>query len=145
MKRYGLLLFTLLLIGFCRIALAESPTVNRDASPPADPVSGQLFPPEVVMRHQREIALSDEQRGVIQREMERTQQDMNRLAWDLAAARERLVAALAGANVDERRSIELANAVMELETRVKRTHLTLLIRIKNQLRSEQQRRLRELR
>lgn len=137
MKRYGLALITLLLVGFYRIASAEPL--------PADLVAAQLFPPEVVMRHQREITLSDDQRGAIQREVERTQQDMSRLAWDLAAARERLVAALAGANIDERRAVELANAVMELETRVKRTHLTLLIRIKNQLRSEQQRQLRELR
>lgn len=145
MKRYGLLLFALLLVGCYRAALAESPAANVTAPPPADPVAVQLFPPDLVMRHQREIALSDEQRTAIQRDVERTQQDMGRLAWDLAAARERLVAALAGASVDERRALELANAVMELETRVKRTHLTLLIRIKNQLRSEQQQRLRELR
>lgn len=145
MKRYGLLLITLLLIGCYGAARAEPPPANAIASAPADPVAAQLFPPDLVMRHQREIALSDEQRTAIQRDVERTQQDMGRLSWDLAAARERLVTALAGASVDERRALELANAVMELETRVKRSHLTLLVRIKNQLRSEQQRRLRELR
>lgn len=145
MKRFGLLLFALLLVGCYRAALAESPAANVNTSPPTDPVTAQLFPPDLVMRHQREIALSDEQRAAIRRDVERAQQDMGRLSWDLAAARERLVAALAGASIDERRALELANAVMELETRVKHTHLTLLVRIKNHLRPKQQNRLRELR
>lgn len=145
MKRYGLLLFALLLVGCYRAALAESPAANVNTSPSTDPITAQLFPPDLVMRHQREIALSDEQRAAIRRDVERAQLDMGRLSWDLAAARERLVAILAGASIDERRALELANAVMELETRVKRTHLTLLIRIKNHLRPEQQNRLRELR
>lgn len=144
MKRYGLL-FSLLLIGCYGIALAEPPPANANGPALADPVAAQLFPPDLVMRHQREIVLSDEQRAAIRRDMERTQQDMGRLSWDLAAARERLVAALAGASIDERRVIEHANAVMELETRVKRSHLTLLVRIKNQLRPEQQNQLRDLR
>lgn len=145
MKRYWPLLFTLLLVGCDKPSSPVASVSKVRDSARIDAVVAQLFPPNVVMRHQREIELTDEQRSAIQREVEQTQQGMSRLSWELAAAHERLIATLSGATVDERQAAELADAVMVLEAQVKRTHLTMLIRIKNQLRPEQQRRLRELR
>ncbi len=105
----------------------------------------ELFPPELVMRHQAEIALSDEQRTALVREMQALQSDLVPLQFDMSDAAGKLRAALAAPRVDEEKAAALADRLMSLESRIKRRHLALMIRIKNILTPEQQDRLRELR
>lgn len=105
----------------------------------------ELFPPELVMRHQGEIGLSEEQRTALVREMQVLQSDLVPLQFDMSDAAGKLRTALAAPRVDEEKAAALADRLMSLESRIKKRHLALMIRIKNILTPEQQDRLRELR
>ena len=105
----------------------------------------ELFPPELVMRHQGEIGLSEEQRTALVHEMQALQSDLVPLQFEMSDAAGKLRTALAAPRVDEEKAAALADRLMSLESRIKKRHLTLMIRIKNILTPEQQDRLRELR
>jgi Spy/CpxP family protein refolding chaperone len=114
-------------------------------SPGVDPVGRRLFPPELIMAHQQEAGLSDEQRGAILKEIEKAQPAILQAQWQLQAATEGLGRLLDPARVDEAKALAQADKVMSLEREVKRAHLGLLVRIKNVLSESQQSKLAELR
>jgi hypothetical protein len=102
-----------------------------------------LFPPALVMRHQRDIALSPDQRSAISELMKEAQGRMIDLQWEVEAASQALADLVAGATVDERAALQEADRLMRAEQELKRAHLALLIRVKNRLSASQQGTLRE--
>jgi len=104
-----------------------------------------LFPPELVMRHQAEIDLSEEQRQAVVTEVQSLQSDMVPLQFELGEAMEGLGQLLRAPTVDEAAAVAHVEKITALESRIKRRHFQLLIRIKNLLRPEQQQSLRRLR
>lgn len=110
-----------------------------------DPVMRTLFPPELVMEHQREIGIRPEQRKAITDAIRETQGEMLDVQWQLKDAHQHLAELLDARPIDEGAALAQAEQVMTLEQEVKKRHLRLLIRIKNQLDPDQQARLRELR
>ena len=105
----------------------------------------ELFPPELVMRYQSEINLGDDQKKAIVKETQALQSDLVPLQFDMGEAAGKLKEALAAPKVDEEKASVLADRLMALESRIKKRHLALMIRIKNILTPEQQSLLRELR
>jgi Spy/CpxP family protein refolding chaperone len=97
------------------------------------------------MRHQSEIGLTDAQRQAIAKQMEETEKAMVTQRWDVERESEKLGKLLAAAHVDEAAALRQADQVMSAEERLKKAHLTLLIRIKNELTPAQQEKLRQLR
>jgi Spy/CpxP family protein refolding chaperone len=136
-------------------ALALSPSVlaQEGAKPPpgphastaADPIGGRLFPPELIMSHQAELGIDERQRDAILKEIDRVQGQFPRLQWQLQAATEQLSNLLDAAKIDEAKALAQAGEVMKLEVEIKRTHLGLLIRIRNLLTDAQRMKLLELR
>jgi len=121
-------------------------TPARAADPPGgDPIGSKLFPPELVMANQAELGLDDRQRETILKELERAQAQFPRLQWQLQAASQQLGKLLDATQVDEAKALAQASEVMKLETEIKRTHLTLLIRIRNALTEAQRAKLQALR
>lgn len=120
-------------------ALGDGPAAKED------PIGAQLFPPELVMGHQQEIGLAEGQREAIKREIEKAQSRFLDLQWQMQREVERLVLLLQSRPVEEARVLAQAETVMGLETETKKTHLSLLVRIKNTLSGEQQAKLREIR
>ena len=55
------------------LLIAAAPSV-RAQQPGPDPFGGNLFSPELVMQHQQEIALTDQQRSTITAEITKAQQ-----------------------------------------------------------------------
>lgn len=104
----------------------------------------QLFLPTVVMRHQSDIGLSDAQRDAITAEMNQTHEQAVALRWQLESKSTALEKLLAADRVDEKAAMAQAEELMRLEEQMKRTHLVLLIRVKNLLTPEQQAKLRTL-
>jgi Spy/CpxP family protein refolding chaperone len=133
------------------LALAVGPpaVAQGPATPTApqaqDPLGSKLFPPELIMTHQAEIALEDKQREAIVKELERAQAQFPRLQWQLQAATEQLVKLLDAPQIDEAKALAQAGEVMKLETEIKRAHLGLLIRIRNTLSEAQRAKLQALR
>lgn len=110
-----------------------------------DPVARSLFEPELIMTHRRAISLTDEQRDAISRLIRELQGEVVSLQWDLQDEAQSLGSELDRSRVDLDRALDHMGKVMQLERRLKEAHLTLLIRIKNVLRPEQQQALKRLR
>ena len=104
-----------------------------------------LFPPDLIMRHGRDIDLSKEQRNAITKAVSNTQARTLELQWDLQDAARSLTELMSAPQIDEKSALAAAKRVMDLEGQVKRSHLALLIQIKNQLEPEQQAALTRLR
>ena len=75
----------------------------------------------------------------------RTQAKLVDVQWDVQGEAEKLARLLQASTVDEAAVLAQADKVMALEREVKRTHLALLVRIKNALTDAQKARLTALR
>ena len=113
--------------------------------PGHDPVIENLFPPELVMAHQKAIDLSDAQRTYIRGELLKAQTRFTELQWQLQDAMESLVSLLKEPSADEPRVMNQLDKVLTAEREIKRTQIGLLVRIKNNLTPDQQVRLQKLR
>ena len=110
-----------------------------------DPIGARLFPPELIMKHQRELGIDERQRDAIVAEVQRTQSQLVPMQWQMQGATEQLASLLEAQQVDEARVLAQADKVMSLEREFKRAHLSLLIRLRNLLSDAQRGRLAELR
>jgi Spy/CpxP family protein refolding chaperone len=110
-----------------------------------DPIGDNFFPPELVMEHQQEIGLTDAQRTFIIAQVGSAQQRATELQWKLQREVETMATLVKQEPIDEEKMLAQLDQVLAAERDIKRIHLTLVARIKNQLTSEQRARLRELR
>ena len=133
-----LLAIPLLLVA--AIAHAEPPKPGGD-----DPIGARLFPPELIMKHQKELAIDDKQRDTIVAEVQKTQAALVPLQWQMQGASEAMAKLLDAPRIDEAKVLAQADKVMAIERDFKRAHLTLLIRIRNLLTESQRSKLMELR
>lgn len=113
--------------------------------PGPDPLTENLFPPELVMAHQKAIDLSDAQKTYIRTELLKAQTRFTELQWQLQDAMEALVSLLKQSPADESQAMSQLDKVLNSEREIKRTQISLLIRIKNKLTPEQQAQLQKLR
>jgi Spy/CpxP family protein refolding chaperone len=127
------------------LALLAAPALFAQQPPPEDPIGQQLFPPDLIMAQSQRIHLDDKQRAAIKSEVQSAQSKFFDLQWDLKEAGETMAQMLQQTPVDERRVLEQADKVMDLEHQIKKIQLTMLIRIKNTLSAEQIAQLRQLR
>lgn len=112
---------------------------------PDDPLHDHFFPPELVMQNQQAIGLGDDQRTALKAELRQAQQRFTELQWKLDDEMERFVALVKAPQVDEPQALAQLDKVLAAEREVKRTQISLLIRIKDHLRPDQQARLQEIR
>jgi Spy/CpxP family protein refolding chaperone len=122
--------------------------VEAGAQPPGpgqDPLAQHLFAPDLVMRHAAEIGLDEKQRAAIKDAVIKMQSKFLDLQWEVQAESEKMARLLEASTVDEVAVLAQADKVMALERDVKRTHLSLLVRVKNLLTEAQREKLRELR
>jgi len=109
-----------------------------------DAIARHLFPPAKVLAHQREIGLDEAQRRTIRDEVVKAQSKFSGLQIDLQGESEKMAALLEERPISEAKVLEEADKIMGLEREIKKTHLALLIRIKNLLSREQQAKLAEI-
>ena|ERR671937_2279968 len=128
----------MMLLALASIASAEPQKAD-------DPIGARLFPPELIMKHQRELGIDERQRDAIVAEVQRTQSQLVPMQWQMQGATEQLASLLEAQQVDEARVLAQADKVMSLEREFKRAHLSLLIRLRNLLSDAQRGRLAELR
>lgn len=115
------------------------------AQQPDDAIARHLFPPDLVMKYQREIGLNESQRKTMLEAITKAQTRFVELQWDVQAESEKLSQLLQARPLDEPAVLAQADRLMTLERDVKKTHLSLLVRLKNLLTEDQQRKLAELR
>ena len=126
-RKLGILIF---ILGFSTSVLGAGPRNN-------DPIKQLLFPPELIMQHRAELDLDPDQQNTLKTELQRAQATVFDLKWQMKDESEALADILKQSPVDETQLLEQADKVMTLEQQVKKTHLTLLARIKNMLSDEQ--------
>ena len=126
---------TILVLAGARLGLAQQP---------GDPIGDNLIPPELIMQHQQEIGLSQDQKSFINAELQKAQARFNELQWQLAGEMETMGSLVKQEKVDEAQTLAQLDKILNLEREIKRTHIALVIRIKNRLSAEQQTRLQEL-
>lgn len=107
-------------------------------------IESNLFKPELVMKHQRALDLTDAQKNAILGAYQQAQSDFTKWQWELQAATESLTELVADEQINEQESLKQLEKMLDLERNIKRTQLGLMIKIKNQLTPEQQKKLKEL-
>lgn len=119
--------------------------VSAQDPQPQDPMREHFFPPELVMRHQQDIQLTPAQRETMMLAMEDAQKQFNRHQWNLQTEMQALQGLLSQNTVDEKKALEQLEKVLDLERQVKRTQISLMIKIKNDLTDAQKEKLTALR
>ena len=89
------------------------------------------------MNHSQQLGLQESQKTTIKNEVQKAQNRFFDLQWDLRDESDRMEALLQQRPINEARVLEQADKMMALEREIKRTHLTLLIRMRNVLTPEQ--------
>lgn len=135
---------TVMLVLFSVLTASALQSQQTQQPPPNDPIGEHLFPPELIMQNQKTIGLNDDQRNFIKTEMQKAQSRFTDVQWQLQSEVETLSSMLKQDKVDEQQVVAQLEKVLNLEREVKRTQITLVIRIKNKLSVEQQIQLREL-
>lgn len=113
-------------------------------SPAADPLAENLFPPELVLQHQSDIGLTEEQRNTLIAEVQKAQERFSDLQQRLQKEVEALGVLLKKEQVEEQAALAQFDKVLNQEREVKRAHLALVLGIRSKLTREQQTKLREI-
>ncbi len=113
--------------------------------PGPDPLAENLFPPDLVMAHQKAIGLDEAQKNFLRSEILKAQTHFTELQWQLQDAMEILVGLVKQNPVDEQKVMAQLDKVLGFEREIKRAQIALMVRIKNKLTPEQQAQLRKLR
>ena|SRR5579859_121286 len=128
----------------CLAAVLLTPLYLAAQPPAPDPLAENLFPPELVMQHQKAINLTDAQKSSIRADLLKTQTRFTELQWQLQDAMEGLVSLLKQSPTDEAQVMNTLDKVLGFEREIKRSQIGLLVRIKNVLTAEQQAKLHRL-
>jgi Spy/CpxP family protein refolding chaperone len=96
------------------------------------------------MGHAQEIGLDDTQRNAIRKEVQKAQSRFLDLQFDLQTEMETMVRLVQENKIEESRVLAQLDRVLALEKEIKKTQISLLIRIKNALTPAQQARLAEM-
>ena len=142
MKRFSVALVALIALFASSLPIP----VRAEVSPGGgdDPLARHLFPPDRVMDHSREIGLDDAQFASIRAEVQKAQPKFLDLQFDMKREMEKLTLLVEEKRVDEARALASMDRLLGFEKEIKRTQMTLLIRIKNVLTPAQQAKLEEI-
>lgn len=135
----------ILTVGVALVAMPDSVAAQPPGAKGLGPLAHVLFAPQLVIKHQGAIGLTPAQRKKLISGLTSLQSKLVPMQFTLQQNAEKLAKALAGTRVNEAGALRLAEHVMKLERDVKRMNLRALIRIKNLLTPEQQRKLKRLR
>ena len=121
--------------------LAQQPNQSGLQS---DPLGENFFPPELIMQTQQTIGLVEEQRTYIMSQIQEAQETFTKLNWSLQKEMETLIKLTGQSTADEKKVLEQLAKVLQMEEQVKKTQITLMVRIKNKLTPEQQAKLKQI-
>ena len=96
------------------------------------------------MQNQQAIGLSEEQKTYIMSQIQEAQETFTKLNWSLQKEMETLIKLTSQNTVDEKKVLEQLDKVLPIEEQVKKTQITLMVRIKNKLTAEQQAKLKQI-
>lgn len=146
MTRPAMIMAALLLIALPAVAQIgdmEGPKTNRQV------VAMGLYPPDLIMRHQQALGITDTQRKHMLQLVKAFQADVAELQWNLQNEQQLMRQALAEKTIDTQQVLPHVESVVQMESQFKLAHFKLLIAIKNELTEAQidqiQQRLQQMR
>jgi len=145
MKKTTGLLVGMVVAAFLLGVVLVSGQQPQPPQPPGDPIGEAMFPPEMIMQHQREIGLTTEQKMFMRGEIQKTTTSFNELQWQLQDSVEALYEIMKSSSVNEQQALAQLDKVLDAEREIKHLHIGMAIRIKNNLTPEQQARLQAMR
>ncbi len=104
-----------------------------------------LVRPDLIMRHQRALQLTEEQKEFMIGEVQRAQSEFTSLQWKLQGSVEKLATLMRDPETNDDELLAQLDQVLDLERKIKRAQLILAVRIKRKLTKEQVFRLERLR
>lgn len=113
--------------------------------PNPDPLAHLMFPPDMIMAHARQLNLTDEQKAFMRTEIQKTTATFQDLQWKLQDQMELLQETMKSTSVNEQQALAQLDKVLDIEREIKRLHIGLAVRLKNQLTPEQQDQLHKMR
>ena len=143
MRRLLLLLSAALALAIAAPPLAAEPTAEGKAHL-AD-WQRAFYGPELIMKHQAAIKLTDAQKKLVIKEVKDAQSDVLDMQFAMYDRSRRALALAQKPAVDEAAVLALADEITALEGKIKRRTLLMNIRIKNALGAEQKKVLDRLR
>ncbi len=151
MKKLALIVLvsTVVCFGATFVAAQQPPRPDQPQQPGAPPpppdLADAMFPPDMIMQHQRELGLTDEQKTFMRGEINKTAARFNDLQWQLQDAMEALHETMKANNVSEQQALAQLDKVLDTEREIKKLHMGLAIRLKNNLTAEQVQKLQNMR
>ena len=150
-KIIGLMLMTAV-VGLLAVGVASAQQPQNDPPqqprmpppPPPDMLNNSVFPPDVIMEHQRELGLTEQQKAFMRGEINKTSTVFNDLQWQLQDAMEALRDTMKLDQVNEQLALAQLDKVLDAEREIKKLHMALAIRIKNNLTPDQVQKLQSL-
>ena len=113
--------------------------------PNPDPLAHLMFPPDMIMAHAHQLNLTDEQKTFMRTEIRKTTATFQDLQWKLQDQMELLQETMKSPSVNEQQALAQLDKVLDIERDIKRLHIGLAVRLKNQLTPEQQDQLHKMR
>ena len=128
----------------CVALLLPFVSLGQGASVEEDPFVRYLFPPDRVIGHGLELALTDAQKVAVRNEVQKAQGKFVDLQFELQGESGKMARLLQEQPVDEAKVLGEVDRILALEKEIKRIQISLLVRIKNVLTPAQQAKLLEL-
>lgn len=100
-------------------------------------IRGKLFGPELILKHQSRLKLTEKQRDLIGAELKRVQAQAAESDWTLLTEASALQERIDQHPVDAKAVLTGVDRVFEAENRKKRLFMEMLVNIKNALTPEQ--------
>jgi Spy/CpxP family protein refolding chaperone len=143
----------LIVIAVTATAWAQSPEFKKSPPPVNQPsteseltatelIERNCFEPELIMRNQNAIGLTDEQQKSIRDAVVKMMPRFTELRWQQSAETEAMVTLFNQERPDEKQALAQLEKLLSIENEIKRLRAGLLVKIKNELTQEQQVKLR---
>lgn len=100
-----------------------------------------FYPPKLVMRHQNDINLTEDQKETILSLINSNHSAHSRIRWDLQSKMDEMRDLVSQNDVDLQQANEKLDEILALEQQLKKMQLSALIQIKNTLTEEQEQQL----
>ena len=121
----------------CLVAAVAAPLHAADQPDKDEWLKGRLFGPELVLKHQAKLKLSEKQRDAIGAELKRVQAQAAESDWTLMSEASGLQELIDQHPVDSKAVMTSVDRIFTAENRKKRLYVEMLVNIKNLLTDEQ--------
>ena len=132
-------------LGFFAVLLLGGLVLAENAgAPDDDPFARYLYPPDRIMSRSMELGLDDAQKTSIKNEVQKAQGKFLDLQFEMQGESEKMVRLLQEKPVNEASVLAEVDRILALEKEIKKTQISLLVRIKNVLTPAQQAKLSDM-